>query len=99
MKVADFGLARFKTAKNEASLAQLRGTYVYAAPETYMGGQQYTTKSDVYSYSLILWELVMRRLLGEYVRPYSEFKNLIFDFQVPLFPPSSPPLSLNVDKN
>lgn len=82
IKVADFGLARFKTTKNEASLAKLRGTYVYAAPETYMGGQQYTTKSDVYSYSLILWELVVRCITGAYSRPYSEYRNLIFDFQV-----------------
>ncbi len=100
VKVADFGLARFNIAKNEPSLAKLRGTYAYAAPETY-SGQIYTTKSDVYSFGIILWELIMRLLTGCYHRPFSEYKNLRYDFQIivqtakknlrPTFPATCPP--------
>jgi serine/threonine protein kinase len=39
------------------------GTYVYAAPETY-NGQGYTTKADVYSFGIILWEMAMRVITG-----------------------------------
>ncbi len=38
VKVADLGLARFHTQENSASLAKLRGTYLYAAPVCIIGG-------------------------------------------------------------
>jgi serine/threonine protein kinase len=41
----------------------MSGTYVYAAPETY-NGQGYTTKADVYSFGIILWEMAMRVITG-----------------------------------
>eukprot|EP01090_Pellita_catalonica_P007999 TRINITY_DN18635_c0_g1_i1.p1 TRINITY_DN18635_c0_g1~~TRINITY_DN18635_c0_g1_i1.p1 ORF type:complete len:328 (+),score=63.93 TRINITY_DN18635_c0_g1_i1:53-985(+) len=81
VKVADFGLARFKTENNKSSLAKLRGTYAYAAPETYKG-ETYTNKSDVYSFAIILWELVKRNLSGEHQLPFSEYKHLRFAFQI-----------------
>eukprot|EP01087_Luapelamoeba_hula_P007953 TRINITY_DN1967_c0_g1_i1.p1 TRINITY_DN1967_c0_g1~~TRINITY_DN1967_c0_g1_i1.p1 ORF type:complete len:883 (+),score=141.90 TRINITY_DN1967_c0_g1_i1:59-2707(+) len=81
IKVADFGLARFETSKNESSLGKLRGTFLYTAPESY-NKKQYTTKSDVYSYGIILWEVVTRLLEKRYVRPFSDHKNIQFDFQV-----------------
>lgn len=74
------GLARFSD-KSHSSLSKLRGTYAYAAPETYKG-QPYTTKSDVFSFGIVLWEMVMRCLSGTYHKPYSEHKNLKYDFQV-----------------
>jgi serine/threonine protein kinase len=81
VKVADFALARFQQPNNQSTLTKLRGTYLYAAPETYLG-QLYTPASDVYSYGIILWELVTRCITGQYHRPYSEYPNLKFDFQI-----------------
>eukprot|EP01089_Gocevia_fonbrunei_P014277 TRINITY_DN3876_c0_g1_i1.p1 TRINITY_DN3876_c0_g1~~TRINITY_DN3876_c0_g1_i1.p1 ORF type:complete len:497 (+),score=74.25 TRINITY_DN3876_c0_g1_i1:52-1491(+) len=81
IKVADFGLARFTTLNNASSLAKFRGTYAYAAPETFYG-TKYSTKSDVYSFGIILWELVMRNMHGSHHRPYSEYSWLKFDFQI-----------------
>jgi len=81
VKAADFGLARFKIPDNKSTLNKLRGTYTYSAPESYEG-KEFTTKSDVYSYGIILWELITRCLTGAYHRPYSEYKNLKYDFQI-----------------
>jgi len=83
VKVGDFGLARFRSDKesNDPSLAKIRGTFAYAAPEVYKG-QVYSTKSDIFSFAIIVWELVTRVITGSYQKPYSEHKNLKHDFQV-----------------
>jgi serine/threonine protein kinase len=45
----------------------------YRAPEIYKGGE-YTTSSDIYSFGIILWELVMKMLTGTYEFPYLGIK-------------------------
>jgi len=88
VKVCDFGLAR-QTEMGEgdgqintlSTLNKLRGTYGYSAPELYEK-QKATNKSDVFSLGIILWEIVTRVLTGLYSRPYSEFKNMVYDFQI-----------------
>lgn len=82
VKIADFGLARLYTmGSQEGTLSKLRGTYSYCAPEIYFGSA-FTPKSDIFSIGVILWEMVARIVKGKYVRPYSEFPELQFDFQV-----------------
>eukprot|EP01113_Clastostelium_recurvatum_P011680 TRINITY_DN1597_c0_g1_i1.p1 TRINITY_DN1597_c0_g1~~TRINITY_DN1597_c0_g1_i1.p1 ORF type:complete len:688 (-),score=192.59 TRINITY_DN1597_c0_g1_i1:164-2140(-) len=81
VKVCDFGLSRFNTASNLESLVKMRGTFAYCAPEVYFG-EQFSTKSDIYSIGMILWELLVRTMTGRYERPFAEFKNLHFDFQI-----------------
>lgn len=81
VKVCDFGLSRFNTGSNAATLVKMRGTFAYCAPEVYFG-EQFSTKSDVYSMGMVFWELVVRCILGRYERPFAEFKNLHFDFQI-----------------
>ncbi len=58
-----------------------RHSYAYSAPEVYFG-DAFTTKADVYSVGIIFWELAMRTLTGEYLMPYSEYPELVFDFQI-----------------
>ncbi|KAL6077691.1 putative Tyrosine kinase-like (TKL) protein [Balamuthia mandrillaris] len=93
VKLCDFGLSRQTSRDSKHSdgsqinntfstLYNCRGTYVYTAPEVYFKEKMYTDKSDVFSLGVILWELLMRCLTGEYVRPYSEHKNIIMDYQV-----------------
>eukprot|EP01124_Arcella_intermedia_P022631 TRINITY_DN3416_c0_g1_i6.p1 TRINITY_DN3416_c0_g1~~TRINITY_DN3416_c0_g1_i6.p1 ORF type:complete len:754 (-),score=194.31 TRINITY_DN3416_c0_g1_i6:1541-3802(-) len=99
IKVADFGLSRFIVEENLGSLKQLRGTYCYCAPEVYFG-QKYTEKCDIYSLSIVLWELVQSCISKTYQLPYSEYTFLHFDFQViiksskedlrPTIPPTTP---------
>eukprot|EP01132_Coremiostelium_polycephalum_P005348 gene5348-6671_t len=81
IKVCDFGLSRFNTGSNLETLVKMRGTFAYCSPEVYFG-EQFSTKSDVYSIGMILWELVTRCINGRYERPFSEFKNLHHDFQI-----------------
>eukprot|EP00013_Stygamoeba_regulata_P021892 CAMPEP_0177657726 /NCGR_PEP_ID=MMETSP0447-20121125/16370_1 /TAXON_ID=0 /ORGANISM="Stygamoeba regulata, Strain BSH-02190019" /LENGTH=470 /DNA_ID=CAMNT_0019162163 /DNA_START=243 /DNA_END=1655 /DNA_ORIENTATION=+ len=101
VKVADFGLSRLICGDiNLSTLGKMRGTFAYCAPEVYFG-ERFSQKSDIYSMGIILWELMNRCILGQYSRPYSDHKNLVFDFQIivktakqklrPTCPESCPP--------
>jgi len=81
IKVGDFGLSRFNTDTQKETLAKMRGTFAYCAPEVYFG-EKFTTKADVFSIAIVLWELVTRAIKLEYERPYQEYPNLHFDFQI-----------------
>jgi len=102
VKVCDFGLSRFSNAStNQSTLGKLRGTYAYCAPELYFA-KKFTTKADIYSVGVILWEMAVRTCTGKYSIPYSEYKQLVFDFQIiiqtakkdlrPTFPKNIPPV-------
>jgi len=57
VKVADFGLARVK-ARAQTMTGQM-GTMQWMAPEV-LSSCRYTEKADVYSFGIILWELLAR---------------------------------------
>ncbi|RLN64643.1 hypothetical protein BBJ29_001789 [Phytophthora kernoviae] len=71
VKVADFGLARFQS-KQYGPYTWV-GTPFWAAPEV-IRHEAYDEKADVYSYGIVLWELVERK------DPYDNLNA----FQVPL---------------
>jgi len=54
IKVSDFGLARTKTA--DGARTQV-GTYAWMAPEV-LEQKPYDERADVYSFSIVLWELL-----------------------------------------
>lgn len=81
IKLADFGLSRFDTKENMETMKQMRGTFAYVDPAVYNGGA-FTAASDVYSLGIIVWEIVNRVVTGKYAQPYSEYKQIQFDFQV-----------------
>ncbi|XP_024020997.1 G-type lectin S-receptor-like serine/threonine-protein kinase At2g19130 [Morus notabilis] len=56
-KVADFGLAKLVGREFSRVLTTMRGTRGYLAPE-WLGGLAITPKADVYSYGMMLFELV-----------------------------------------
>ena len=68
-KIGDFGLARVKSASNRTTTVSKKsngqdyqvGTELWMAPEL-LNPQtaRYTTKSDMYSFGLILWEIAAR---------------------------------------
>merc|ERR1711916_9687 len=57
IKVADFGLSQLKNVSGGDLTLQV-GTYPYMAPEVFESGSEYTEKSDVYSYGIVLWEIL-----------------------------------------
>ncbi|XP_073303175.1 calcium/calmodulin-regulated receptor-like kinase 1 [Primulina huaijiensis] len=57
-RVADFGLSREEMVNKQAS--NIRGTFGYLDPE-YVSTRSFTKKSDVYSYGVLLFELVAGR--------------------------------------
>lgn len=56
-KVCDFGLSRLKA--QERSMTGNCGTVQWMAPEV-LANMRYNEKADVYSYGIILWELLSR---------------------------------------
>ncbi|GIL76929.1 hypothetical protein Vretimale_8607 [Volvox reticuliferus] len=59
-KIADFGLAKIYNGNRQALTGGL-GTYQWAAPEV-LAHQRYSEKADVYSFGIVLWECMTRRL-------------------------------------
>ncbi|EGG20032.1 SMAD/FHA domain-containing protein [Cavenderia fasciculata] len=80
LAIGDFGLSRFNTHENLLSLAQIKGSYIYSPPELFKS-VKYSIKSDIYSFSIVLWELIERCLKGSYQTPFSDIK-LDYDFQI-----------------
>lgn len=58
-KLADFGLSKL-AGKGVGQLKGLAGTYAWMAPEL-INNQPYNEKCDIYSFGVLLWELVTRQ--------------------------------------
>ncbi|XP_051115032.1 G-type lectin S-receptor-like serine/threonine-protein kinase At2g19130 [Andrographis paniculata] len=65
-KVGDFGLAKLMGRDFSRVLTTMRGTRGYLAPE-WISGVPITAKADVYSYGMMLFELVSGSRNSEYV--------------------------------
>jgi len=68
-KVADFGLSSrlYVPEFQETAKKRAVGNPTWLAPEI-MREEEFTEKSDIYAFGLILWELLTRK------HPYEEFK-------------------------
>uniref|UniRef100_A0A804KE30 Uncharacterized protein n=1 Tax=Musa acuminata subsp. malaccensis TaxID=214687 RepID=A0A804KE30_MUSAM len=66
VKVADFGVARVK-AESGVMTAET-GTYRWMAPEV-IEHKPYDHKADVFSFGIVLWELLTAKLPYEYLTP------------------------------
>lgn len=89
-KVSDFGLSRVKKAdKNKGAT----GSPVYMAPEV-LADKAYDEKADVFSFAVVLWELVTNK------KPYEEeqfesldeiYDHVVIDGARPKLPAECPP--------
>nr|XP_008383133.1 cysteine-rich receptor-like protein kinase 10 [Malus domestica] len=59
-KIADFGMARIFTQELQANTMRIVGTHGYMPPEYVMGGH-FSVKSDVYSYGVLMLEIISGR--------------------------------------
>lgn len=96
VKIGDFGLATFKThGEGNKQIYHPTGSILWMAPEvirTKPGVNPFTFQSDVYSYGIVLYELLSRKL------PYFDFKHkdaLLFLIGLG-HPEKSPKLNLDV---
>jgi len=85
VKVADFGISDML--ENEATMTAKSGTINWMPPEVFQGFT-YTTKSDVFSYGMVMWEILTNE------QPYSKLNQfqilrLLDRGERPAIPPGS----------
>ena len=62
IKIADFGMARIRENVEETTVMTANaGTYHWMAPEV-LGGHCYTEKVDVYSFAIVMYEVLTRTI-------------------------------------
>jgi len=69
VKLIDFGLARVR----ESNMTKAVGTTSWMAPEV-LFGQPYSFSADVYSFAIVLWELLTLR------EPYEDVTIQVYDY-------------------
>ncbi|CAI5945435.1 unnamed protein product [Closterium sp. NIES-65] len=89
VKIADFGVARTE-AKNPGDMTCETGTVRWMAPEV-IDHKPYTRKVDVYSYGIVLWELVTCELPFKGLTFIQLAYNVVHKNQRPDIPPSCNP--------
>ena len=81
VKLADFGLAR----ELAHTMTGIQGTVKWMAPEVLSNGP-YSDKADIYSFSLIMWEVLMQKKFFEEFKFNSQLEVQVVnhDFRPPL---------------
>ncbi|KAJ0028296.1 hypothetical protein Pint_35321 [Pistacia integerrima] len=77
-KVADFGLSKLFKDQHDTGFSKVRGTRGYLAPE-WMMNQNIDAKADVYSYGVVLLELLSGKTASDFqsATPHDEYNNLV----------------------
>jgi len=99
VKVADFGMGRLMEPKKSSTHLEVAqnqnpmmtpntGTPVYAAPE--ISTRNYTTKADVYSFGVILWEMYCRDKPWKDIQWAFEVAKMVDSGKRPPLPKSMP---------
>eukprot|EP00026_Physarum_polycephalum_P005262 Phypoly_transcript_05293.p1 GENE.Phypoly_transcript_05293~~Phypoly_transcript_05293.p1 ORF type:complete len:518 (+),score=79.43 Phypoly_transcript_05293:123-1676(+) len=87
VKVCDFGLSRFWEAKKDMTAC---GTPAYAAPEV-LRNSAYSVSADVYSFAMVLWELITRQPLYPGIPPFQIIFTVGTQGMRPTIPPTCNP--------
>ena len=67
LQICDFGLAKWRQhAATQTTIGKRRGTVAYMAPEVFRDASSpRTVKYDVYSFGILLWELLSEKTAFE----------------------------------
>jgi len=96
VKITDLGLARFQSSNQY--MTSMAGTFHWMAPEVLVG-KPYTIKADIYSYAIVLWEIITRK------KPYAgmdpgRIMHLVLNLNqrpdITSIPSDCPPLVLSI---
>ncbi|CAI8601746.1 unnamed protein product [Vicia faba] len=88
VKVADFGVARVKV--QSGVMTAETGTYRWMAPEV-IEHKPYDHKADVFSFGIVLWELLTGKLPYEYLTPLQAAIGVVQKSIRPTIPKSAHP--------
>lgn len=88
VKVADFGVARVKA--QSGIMTAETGTYRWMAPEV-IEHKPYDHKADVFSFGIVLWELLTGKLPYEYLTPLQAAVGVVQKGLRPTIPKNSQP--------
>ena len=87
-KIADFGLA-FVKESNESICTGVTGKVRWVAPEVLLN-KEYDEKADVYSYGVVLWEILSGEKPFRLVQPTSSIRDVVAKGGRPPIPKDSP---------
>ncbi|XP_050105085.1 serine/threonine-protein kinase STY46-like isoform X2 [Malus sylvestris] len=88
VKVADFGVARVKS--QSGVMTAETGTYRWMAPEV-IEHKPYDHKADIFSFGVVLWELLTGKLPYEYLTPLQAAVGVSQKGLRPTIPKNTPP--------
>lgn len=92
-KVGDFGLTRTSRGSKAVQMTGQCGTFQYMAVEV-LSNQPYSEKADVFSFGILLWEMVARKLPYFGMQPMQVGIAVVQRGMRPTIPPKTPaPLS------
>ena len=97
VKITDFGLSKVKHSSRLSRQTGMTGTVNYASPEVIRGGK-FSEASDVFSFGVVLWELLTRRIPWEDLNEYQIVFQMTSEIEAPLaatarnleIPPNAP---------
>jgi hypothetical protein len=88
-KICDFGLSRPRTTDEQLMTPQV-GTAQWTAPEV-LDSKPYGEPADVYSYAVLLWELLTKEIPFRGLRDYQVIVSVVQNNYRPRIPPTCPP--------
>ncbi|KAK8888046.1 hypothetical protein M9Y10_039106 [Tritrichomonas musculus] len=86
--ICDFGSSRKATSSQPLKTAEC-GTTNYMAPE-FIKAEAYTNSVDVYSYGMILWEMLTKKLPFENSQPHQIIYSVLIEHKRPTIPAGAP---------
>ena len=82
VKISDFGLTRHVNEQSFARMTGQAGTFHWMAPEVLMN-QPYSEKADVYSFGIVLWEILAREPPFAKMKPLEIAKKVVEESERP----------------